>query len=190
MKHKIGNIVGIALIVIFLPIVIVNATLAVKGSMNPDKVATFLGYGPLAVETGSMKPEFKEGDLIIVKETGDANALAKDDIIAYYSANGTVVSHRILGYTTEDDGARLYITKGDANNTQDKDGVPATRVIGLIVKVIPDGGKTMETLRQPMVMGLIIVIPLALWFGYTSLMKALARKKEEGGKSDSDEPRP
>jgi len=193
MKHKLGNILGIVLIVIFLPIVIVNTTLAIKGSVAPEKVATFLGYGPLIVETGSMRPEFKEQDLLIVKEV-DAGKLAKDDVIAFYDANGTVVSHRIVGFDADAGGARLYTTKGDANNVQDRDPVPAGKVVGLVVKVIPDGGKFMEFARKPIVMGLVIAVPLGLWFGCGSLAKALARKKEKqmekGVTAQTEEQRP
>jgi signal peptidase len=196
MKHKIGNILGIVLIAIFLPIVIVNTTLAIKGSIAPEKVATFLGYGPLIVETGSMRPEFKEQDLLIVKST-DAGKLEKGDVIAFYDANGTVVSHRIIGYDIYDideTGARLYITQGDANNVQDRDPVPAARVAGLVVCVIPDGGKFMEFARKPIVMGLVITVPLGRWFCYSSLAKALDRKKEKqmekGVTAQTDEAQP
>ena len=189
MKHKLGNILGIVLIVIFLPIVIVNTTLSIKGTLKPEKVATFLGYGPLVVETGSMRPAFKENDLIIVR-AGGADALEKDDVIAYYTASGMVVSHRVIGYDTDDNGARLYITKGDANNTQDREPVPASRVVGLIVRVIPDGGRAMDFAKKPLVMGLVIAVPLALWFGYTSLEKALARKREKGVTAQANETQP
>ena len=65
MKHKIANILGIILIIVFLPVAVVNTTLAVKGSLHPEKVATFLGWGPLIVETGSMLPAFAKQPLVM-----------------------------------------------------------------------------------------------------------------------------
>jgi len=189
MKHKIANIIGIALCALFLPVAIVNVALAVKGSIAPEKVVTFLGYGPLIVETGSMRPEFKERDLLIVKEV-DAGKLEKNDIIAFYDLKGVVVSHRIIGFDVNERGVRLYITKGDANNVQDREPVPAARVAGKVVRIIPDGGKAMEFARQPLVMGLVIAVPLMLWFGYSALAKALARRKQKEVAAQTDEPQP
>ena len=183
MKHKLGTAVGILLIVMFLPVAVVNITLAVKGSIAPEKVATFLGYGPLIVDTGSMRPAFKEKDLLIVKEV-DADTLQKDDVIAFYDAKGTIVSHSIIGYIADENGARQFFTKGIANNVQDGEPVPAARVAGLVIKVIPDGGKAMEFARQPLVMGLVVAIPLGLWFGYNALAKAAARKKNDPNGGD------
>ena len=188
MKHKLASIIGIILIVIFLPIVIVNMTLALKGSLHPEKVAMFMGYGPLIVETGSMKPIFNEQDVVIAKEV-DAETLNVGNIIAYYNPRGTVVTHRIIDVEIGEDGAKLYMTKGDANNVEDRDPVHPSRVVGLIVYAIPQGGKAMNIAKNPLWMGLVIAVPVGLWFGYQSLAKTLAKRKEEkGGVSEDDEP--
>lgn len=183
MKHKIGNIIGIILIVILLPIVFFNVTLAVMGTLEPDRVAMVFGYGPVIVETGSMLPEFAPSDLLIVKKADAAN-LQERDIITFYDANGIVVSHRIIGIDSDENGARLYITKGDANNVEDRDPVSAEQVAGVVLHSIPGGGKVMEVARQPLVMGLVVGVPLALWFGYNALMKALAKRKEKNQKEE------
>ena len=189
-KSPIPNILGAALCVLLLPVVAVNLTLTIKSYLHPEKVATVLGYGPLIVETGSMRPEFKENDVIIMKEC-DAGALASGDIIAYYTANGTVVSHRIVGFDADDSGARLYTTKGDANNVEDRDPVPASRVAGLVVHVIPDGGKVMRAFGEPLVTVLLVAVPLGLYFGFGALLKAIAaRKNKKEVTPDSDEPQP
>jgi len=185
-KISIPNIIGAVLCVLLLPVVVVNLTLAIKGSLRPEEVATFLGRGPLIVDTGSMRPEFKEQDLLIMREC-DAGRLEVKDIIAFYDAQGVIVSHRIIGLETGEDGTRLYITKGDANNVRDRDPVHPSRVAGRIVRVIPEGGKWMEIAGKPIVMGLVVAVPLAIWFGISSLSKALARKKAEGGMAETDE---
>ena len=185
-KSPVPNIIGAVLCLLLLPVVVVNLTLAIKGSLQPEKVATFLGWGPLIVDTGSMRPAFKEKDLLIMKEC-DAGTLAVNDIIAFYDAGGVVVSHRIIGLETDENGARLYTTKGDANNVEDRDPVRPSRVAGLVVRVIPEGGKWMEIAGRPIIMGLVLAVPLALWFGISGLAKALARRKTEGGVAQADE---
>ena len=188
-QSKAANLIGIILCALILPVAALNTTLAVKSYLRPGKVAMVFGYGPLIVETGSMRPEFKENDVIIAREC-DAGVLEKDAVIAFYDANGTVVSHRVIGWGADESGARLYTTKGDANNVQDRDPVPAAQVVGRIVRVIPDGGKVMRIIGQPLVTILLIGVPLGLLFGYDALRKALANKKGKEVAPDVDEPRP
>jgi len=190
MKRRIANIIAIILIAILLPVAIINLTLTIKSYVAPEKVATVLGWGPLIVETGSMRPEFAEQDLLLIKQV-DAGKLQKDDIIAYYDEKGIVVSHRIIGYSTDDSGARLYITQGDANNVPDRDPVPGDRVAGQVVRVIPQGGRVFNFLSKPIVTMLLVGVPLALFFGISSLLKTLAaRKNKKGEMTQSDEPQP
>jgi len=189
LKRVIGIAVGIALCLVLLPLAVVGSALAVKSYMNPGKVATVLGIGPLIVDTDSMVPEFKGNDLLLVRET-NASALNKDDIIAYYDGKGTVVTHRIIGYDMTEGGARLYITKGDANNTQDRSPVPASRVAGLVVRVIPGGGKVMRFIGNPVVTVIAIALPLALFYGVIALRKKITQKKGKEAVPDINEPRP
>ena len=190
MKHKIGNIIGAILIVLLLPIAAINLTLTVKSFLDDTKVATVLGYGPLIVETGSMLPVIAPNDLLLVKKV-DAEKLEKDDVIAFYDANGIVVSHRIIGYDMDEGGARQYITKGDANNTQDRDPVPAGRVAGKVVRVFPQGGKVFRAISQPIVTVLLVGVPLLLFFAGSGLMKLIANRKQKKEEMEqTDEPYP
>ena len=68
-QGKVGNIIGVILCVILVPILLVNVIMIVKGLINPSKVPSIGGYSPLIVLTDSMYPNIKSGDLIIVKVT-------------------------------------------------------------------------------------------------------------------------
>ena len=61
---KFADIVGTVLCVILFPVVLVNITLLVQSLMHPELPPNFLGYTPLAVQSGSMSPFFDTGDLI------------------------------------------------------------------------------------------------------------------------------
>lgn len=50
-------------------------TILVFSSDKNNGTASLLGYVPLTVESDSMKPTFKKGDLIISKEIDDINSL-------------------------------------------------------------------------------------------------------------------
>jgi len=181
-RNKIGNIIGIALCVLLLPIAVVNVSLAVQSYLHPERVATFLGMGPLIVETGSMLPEIAPGDVVIAKKC-DTSKLEKGEVIAYYDAKGIIVTHRIIAFDTGENGARLYTTKGDNNNVQDQNPVPQGKILGRVVKVFPDGGKVFRTLGEPLVIVLVVGVPLLLAFGLSSLLKTLAARKARHGKS-------
>ena len=178
-KPSLPSIIGAILCALLLPVAALNIALAAQSYLHPDKVATVFGLGPLIVETGSMRPEFAENDLIIMKRV-DATALEKGDIIAFYDANGIVVSHRIIGYGTDENGARAYITKGDANNVQDSEPVPAARVVGTVTRVFPGAGKAMRFISQPYVTALAIAAPIGIYMAISKLHKTLSgRKKRE-----------
>lgn len=60
-------------------------TILVFSSDKNNGTASLLGYVPLTVESDSMKPTFKKGDLIISKEIDDINSLKKGDVITFWT---------------------------------------------------------------------------------------------------------
>lgn len=60
-------------------------TILVFSSDKNNGTASLLGYIPLTVESDSMKPTFKKGDLIISKEIDDINSLKKGDVITFWT---------------------------------------------------------------------------------------------------------
>lgn len=105
-KLSVENIVGIVLIAVFLPVIIYNMIVVVKGWMNPDKIPTALGFAPLVVDSPSMTKDkrasyggaFNEGDIIIMGKV-DVDKLELLDIITYNQINSLgkmeTVTHRI-----------------------------------------------------------------------------------------------
>ena len=96
-------------------------TILVFSSDKNNGTASLLGYIPLTVESDSMKPTFKKGDLIISKEIDDINSLKKGDVITFWTLiDGKKVknTHRIAE-VLNDNGSVGFITRGDANNVDD-----------------------------------------------------------------------
>lgn len=87
-------------------------------------IPIIFGYKPLVVLTGSMEPKIKEGSIVYYKKV-DPKELKVGDIITFKIGNDTVVSHRINEVQND-----AFITKGDANNTTDKNPVPFANVLG------------------------------------------------------------
>ena len=95
-------------------------------------------YQPIAVLSGSMSPTFNRGDAVVVNKltTREKGELKKGDIIQYVSGTKYVV-HRIVDITNDERGNKLFITKGDHNNTVDADKVALENVKGKVSFIIP-----------------------------------------------------
>ncbi len=187
LRHKILSIVGIVLCVILIPILIMNCTLLIKGWVNKDKVPDFAGVLPLIIYTDSMSGEFEMGDLIICK-TVNAEDIKKDDVISFFdpAGNGTsVVTHRVVEVVTNEDGSISFITKGDANNTEDRLPVPAENLVARYTGVcIPGAGDVALFMQSTPGLIVCVFVPLLLIVGYDVIRRALYEKKH---KEDKDE---
>ena len=108
------KIITVILLVIIIPVVLFNLIIITKSVIFKDKSPSVFGYKYFTVLTGSMEPTINVGDLVIVKES----SYAINDIISYKDGN-SVVTHRIIDYSTQDNGEIFYTTKGDNNNAED-----------------------------------------------------------------------
>ena len=178
---KFGTAVGIILCIILIPILIVNVTMIVKSLIEPGKVPTFGGYSPLIVLTDSMYPSIESGDLIVVKAV-DAADVKEGDVISFFDPDSTgssVVTHRVQ--SIRPDGS--FITKGDANNTEDQTPIPADQLVGRYQLRIPKAGNVAMFLQTTPGLIVCVGLPLLLLVGYELLRR---RKYEKTSKQDTD----
>ena len=95
------------------------------------------GYQKLTIDSGSMEPNFPEDSLIFVKMV-DPSELQADDVITFtVDEKGTLVTHRIVAVLKDE---RSFITRGDANNTNDPSTVPFGNVVGKAELCLPKAG--------------------------------------------------
>lgn len=131
------------------------------------KVPSLFGFSVLQVQTGSMEPTLKVGDVIIVKKI-DTEKLEIGDIISFYSAGdkdieGMVNTHRIVERVEAATGGYLFGTKGDANDQVDRYKVYYERVIGRFVYDIgPVGSSVVSVIRNPKIIFIFIILPLII----------------------------
>ena len=160
MKLRKGNLIGTIIIIIFLPILIINIILIVRSHINPNEAPNVFGYKPFIVLSGSMEPTIMTGDIAIIKSC-DRDELKVGDIIAF--RNGTsVITHRIVEIS-EKDGEKVFITKGDNNNTEDRYPVSLSRVEGIYVSRIPKLGNFAMLLQTTAGAIIFISIPFILF---------------------------
>lgn len=173
--QKIVGAVGIALCVVFVPLLLINVTLIVKSYTSPDKVPDFLGYKPFIVLSGSMEPSIMTGDMVFVKET-DPDSLKVGDVIAYKSGSA-VVTHRIVEVKSEN-GETRYVTQGDANNAADQSLVKLADVEGIYQRRVAGAGNLAMFMQTTTGMILFVVCPLVLFVLWDVIRRQLESRKE------------
>lgn len=121
--------INVILCVILLPVIFINVAVIANTYLHPDEIPGVFGVKPVAVLSGSMEDTFMTGDLIFIKKA-DTASLKEGDVICYL-VSGQAVTHRIAHIERDSAGEILYITKGDANNTEDLEAVKPGQVQGV-----------------------------------------------------------
>lgn len=113
-------------------VLVVTSWLAIDKFILRSKVPSFAGYAIMVVETGSMENTIMEGDLILIKKTGDYKI---GDIITFAHEDEEIpTTHRIINFSH--DGTDMFVTRGDANNTKDRENVSQDEIFGEVVLIM------------------------------------------------------
>lgn len=182
--HKVLTVIGTILCIILIPILAVNLTLIVKSYTNTEEVPDIGGYLPMIVLTDSMYPEIESGDLIIC-HTIKAEDVKVEDVISFFdpAGNGTsIVTHRVIEIV-EENGEISFRTKGDFNNTEDKDLVPAENLVGIYQSRIAGAGKIAMFMQSTAGLIICVVLPIVLLVGYDIIRRRIYEKNKQ---SDTD----
>ena len=124
------------LLTIITIVIIIGAYYMYQVKIQKKDYANLFGYSLFEVATGSMSPTIEVGDVVITKLTKEVNA---NDIIVYMDGKN-IITHRLI----EKNGDKI-ITRGDANNSEDKP-IEEKMIIGEVVKIIPQLGTWQQIL--------------------------------------------
>lgn len=109
----------------------------------PLTVPKLLGYQIYTVVSGSMEPAIPVGSLVLIGqvEPGEVEA---DEIIAFYGGkdSNAIITHRVVENRVV---MGEFITKGDANQTEDMNPVAYEELIGCVEMSIPMLGSIAQT---------------------------------------------
>lgn len=125
-----------------------------------DRYSLSSKYKLFVVQSGSMEPSIKVGDLIIINKQ-DGYRYKKDDVVTFRDATNRTVTHRIIEIEKRA-GKDFYSTKGDANRTEDIDFVSQNNIVGKVILTIPKGGYLVSFTKTKEGMIMFIIIPLGL----------------------------
>lgn len=117
------------------------------------------GYHPVVVLSGSMEPTYHVGSVIYYKEADFAD-INVGDAITFQAGEDGMVTHRVV---EKSELSQNFVTKGDANETEDPNPVDYDEVIGKVWKVsIPYAGYFVNYSKN---MGVIVVMAAIIVLG-------------------------
>ncbi|MFE3289509.1 signal peptidase I [Rhodococcus sp. NPDC059234] len=155
-------------------------------------VPRLTGATPYTVLTGSMRPTYPPGTLIVVKPQ-DPLTLGVGDAITFQkeSGNPEVVTHRIIESRQNSKGERSFVTQGDANPSRDMNPVVPEQVRGKVWYSVPYLGyvNSVITGQQRALMVTVVVGGLFLYAGwmFVGAFRDRSRKGNDDG-SGADGP--
>ena len=121
-----------------------------------SKKTDIFGHRIYVIMSGSMEPTIMTGDAVITKNVDNPNV---GDIIAF--ENGDIITiHRIIG-VEEHANQKLYQTKGDNNNTVDKELVQKEQIKGKAQFILPNIGGIILFIQNKalyLVFGILVLI--------------------------------
>ena len=121
---------GISLGILLLVLALGAITIAVPAAV---------GGMPLSVLTGSMRPTYPPGTLVVIKPAAPEE-IGVGDVITFQIESGkpAVATHRVIARSTDSGtGEVRFTTQGDANNTPDPEQVQTAQIRGKVWYAIP-----------------------------------------------------
>ena len=111
------------------------------------------GWGISVVLSGSMEPVLSVNDLVFVQEQ---DSYSENDVVVYQDGSSLVI-HRIISIDGD-----TVITKGDANNAEDKP-ITLSVIKGKEMAHNPVAGAAVRFLKTPVGSVLLIIAAIALF---------------------------
>ena len=191
MKKVVGIVINVILW-LFVVFAALTTVVVFTGTSN-NGVGNLFGYMPFSIQTQSMVPTIKAGDVVIGKEV-DFNTLKEGDIITYWTTvdeQKILNTHRITKVISNGKGSvPSFKTKGDNNQIEDEYTVAAADIVAKYNSKISGLGKAVDFLETQKGFFICIVLPLILFFLYQlyHFIKVIVTvKQENAGLSKEDE---
>ena len=176
------SIIMYAIIVILLLVGVVLLVYFIDFKIRDSRIETPL-YGAYVIVSGSMEPIIKVRDAVIVKRCTE-NDIREGDVITYRSLDeafyGILITHRVVNIE-ESNGERVYITKGDHNETIDRKPVSFGQIQGKVIMRIPKIGYLKYFLIDYYGWILAVLVPSVAIISYdiVKLFRKVGKKEEE-----------
>jgi len=131
---------------------------------------TILGLRQVVIADASMAPALAFGSLAYEQPAGQPQL---NSVITFAAADGTLVTHRVVAIQSTTSGSVTgYVTRGDANDTNDDGAVAPDQVRGVVTANVSGFGTVQRVLDISAVKVFLGAILVLLW-----LIAAPGRRK-------------
>ena len=167
-KRDVKKIINIVVNVLLVVAIVLAAVCTYVSfvSTSGNGVPSILGVRPFTVQTDSMYPILKPGDLIIDVAVKDYRELRVGDIITYWTiieGQRVLNTHKIAGIYDGGD-YLIFETMGEKVNQTDVLTVHESEIVGVYKFRVPGVGKVLDYLQTPTGFMIVIVLPVLLFF--------------------------
>lgn len=164
------------LYIVIIPIILYDVILIIQSIAKPDSIPSVFGIKTFTIVSRSMEPTLEINDVVFIKKY-DINKLQEGDIIAFIQ-DEDIITHRIERIEINKN-EKLFITKGDSNNTTDPKRINEFQIEGKYIGKIPKIGKIFSLLKNKYVFVVVIVILIICYIlERKKLNKKIERKKK------------
>lgn len=187
-KKLIGKIIGALwwVFVILLALVLVK----IMAAKMSGKVPTVFNYSVIYIVSGSMEDEIPRNSYILIKKV-DADEVKRDDIICFYSTDPSIYglpnTHRVVEDPIVTEQGIEFVTRGDANPTNDTTNAEGDRLIGVYVKRLEALDNLTGLISGKGVIIVIFGLQIVLFSLLTYNFVVAKHRKKEDEESSSDQ---
>lgn len=132
-----------------------------------NNTISLFGYRLFSVVTPSMAPKYNVGDVLLCEEV-NVDTLVVGDDISYLGAKGTykgkVITHRIIKIEKDDDGKKVFYTKGIATKNVDPS-ITEEQIYGKVKGQVPFLTQLYSFISTKHGFYIAIFVPLVLLIG-------------------------
>ena len=178
------SIIMYAIIVILILVGIILLAYFIDFKIRDNRIEAPL-YSAYVIVSGSMEPIIKVRDAVVVRRCEESD-IEIGDVITYRSLDeayyGILITHRVVNIEYQD-GEKVFITKGDNNETIDRSPVTFNQVQGKVTMRIPKIGylKTFLTTHEGWIIAVVLPSIGIVSYDILKLLK-IGQKKEESPK--------
>lgn len=163
MLKKIANILSSLIIGVLIIMMVVVLYVNISAKVNNEIMPSIGSYSFLTVLSGSMEPEIKAGDVIVINK--DTSEIKKGDVITFSSSSNkeesVFITHRAVEQI-EEDGNVYFKTQGDSNNVADEKLVSHKSIVGKYSFKIPYMGYLVVFVQKPWGFASLVAFPILL----------------------------
>lgn len=167
-----GRCIGWIITAVLIALVAVNLYIIIARNVSDNAHPTVLGYSGAVVVSGSMADTIEVNDIVIAKRR---DSYEVGDVVSFESGE-LLITHRIVDVR---DGR--FVTKGDANDSEDAELLSEDNIVGEVFFIIPGAGKALEIFSSPGGMALLFIVAVLIF-----IVPALVGREEDDEEVDEE----